>query len=251
MGQRVSAGKLHFQWRLLDACAAVILVVMAIALSRGTIARNREYASSLWLAKTVVERHPSSVAHHALGVEWSRAGDHAKAIAELRAALPDAPRAHNALGVELFNQGKLSEAIDELEAFVREQPMLLEVIAARRILGRAFAQQRQWPQAIQEFRTVLMMAPRDAETHGLIAAALFGEQIYDEAIVHFRAYLDVNPNDVGALANLGIALVATNRLEEAIATFRRTIEADPHNADAERNLANALFEHREGADALG
>src|SRR5262249_7085950 len=85
--------------------ALISLVVTSMAPGATTVARIREYVSSLSLARTVVERYPTSVAHHMVGAELSKLGRHEEAVAELRQALPGAPRAHYSLGVDLFNQG--------------------------------------------------------------------------------------------------------------------------------------------------
>jgi tetratricopeptide (TPR) repeat protein len=139
--------------------AALALATVSVALAGATLARNGEYASSLLLARTVVERYPTSVGHHMFGAELSIAGNHQEAIAELRRALPGAPRAHYTLGIELFNQGALPEAIDELTTFVREQPLLLEAVSAQQIIGQAYVRQQRWPEAINHYQEALKMAP--------------------------------------------------------------------------------------------
>ena len=182
------------------ASKAVALVLVSAALAAGTFTRNRDYTSALRLARTVVERHPTSVSHLVLATELLGAGDRAEAMVHLRQALPGAPRAHYSLGVELFKDGKLNEAIDELQAFVREQPLLLEAVSARQFLGRAFAKQQRWPEAVEQYRMVLRMNPsrvQRIETDGLLAEAEFGAQSFADAAVHYGEYLKGHPDDVG------------------------------------------------------
>ena len=124
-----------FVKRVVSTRGAAVLAVVAALLLAGTYSRNREYRSSLGLARTVVERYPSSVAHHYLGVELLAAGDRDAAMTELRRAIPGAPAAHLTLGVELLNEGRTDEGIDQLRAFLREEPMLLEARPARQRLG--------------------------------------------------------------------------------------------------------------------
>ena len=137
--------------RLPSRAAAIVLVMCAGGLAAGTWIRNREYASSLLLARTVVARHPTSVAHHLLAAELMIAGQDDEGMAHLRQALPGAPRAYYDLGIALFKQEKTTEAIEALQAFVREQPLLLEAVSARQLLGQAFAKQQQWLPAIEQY----------------------------------------------------------------------------------------------------
>ena len=224
---------------------AFVLVAVSTALAMGTIARNREYASSLSMARTVLARWPSSFAHHMVGTELAAAGHHEEAMAQLREALPGFPMARYNLGWELFRVGKLDEAIEQFEVFLRGQPMGPEVISARETMGRALGMQSRWPEAIEEFRLVLAATPSSADVHGRLADALFAQHLFEEATVHYQEYLRSHPDDVGALSNRGIALVAGGRLDEAIEVFRHAVAIDPGNANAHRNLATALFDERD------
>jgi tetratricopeptide (TPR) repeat protein len=234
-----------FRW-----ASASLLILASTALAAATISRNREYESSLSLARTVAERYPTSVAHHMLGAELSRTGRGDQALTELRLALPGDPKASYTLGVELFRQDKLNEAIAAFERFVREQPMLLEVISARDLMGQAFARQRQWSQAARQYRTLLSMRPASVEYQGHLAESLFQDQAFQEAVVEYTKYLQLRPRDVPALTNLGIALAALDRGDEAITAFRRVVEIDARSGDAQKNLANALFDRRDTDGAL-
>jgi tetratricopeptide (TPR) repeat protein len=220
----------------------LVLAVVSAALSAGTVLRAREYASALSVARTVLERRPSGIAHHMVGTELIAAGYHEEGVMHLREAIRGEPRAYYSLGVELFNQRKLNEAIERLQEFVRREPLLLEVVSARIIMGRAFTMEQKWPEAAEQFRLVLTMTVSNAEAQGLLALALFAQQAFDEAIVHYREYLRHVPNDVAALSNLGIALAASGKPGEAVSTFRRAVEVDPQGGGAHRNLANALLE---------
>ena len=242
-----------FVKRLGTPAGAVTLAVVAALFSMGIVARNREYASPVLLARVTVERYPTSSAHHMLGVALLVAGDRDAAMRELRQAIPGAPRAHYTLGVELLKEGRASEAIDQLQAFVREEPNLVDAISARQLLGRTLAQQQRWPEAIAQERQVLTMNPSEGQrldTHALLAEALFGAEKFQEAIAHCLEYLRVRPHDGRVLTRLGISLIATGRLEEAIAAFRRAADAAPTDADAQLNLATALADHMDYQEAL-
>jgi Flp pilus assembly protein TadD len=233
--------------------AVALLAACAVALGAATLARNREYGSALLLATTVVDRHPTSNAQHALGVELIKVGRKDEGIAHLRQAIPGASRAHYALGVELFQQGRTTEAIDELRTFVDLEPLLLEAVSARQLLGQAFAKQQQWPEAIAEYRTLLTMNPSLEErltTEVLLGEAFQRHEEYSEAVAHYSQYLQVRPNDAAVLTSLGISLVGAGRPAEAVAAFQRAAAANPNDGGGQRNLANALIDNRDAAQAL-
>ena len=78
--------------RAVPAGGAVVLAVVATLFALGTFTRNREYASELVLARTILERYPTSVAHHILGTQLLMAGDREAGMKELRQAVPGAPQ---------------------------------------------------------------------------------------------------------------------------------------------------------------
>ena len=236
-----------------SALAAGVLVICAVTLGAATLLRNREYASSLKLAQTVVDRYPTSFGHHLLGSALIQAGREDEGLEHLRQAVPGDRRAHYSLGFALFRQGQTDEAIEELQTFVDTEPLLFLAVDARQVLGEALAKQQRWSEAIEQFRMVLTMKPSEVQwvqTQGSLALALYGAQNFDEAAGHFAEYLRARPNDGAALTNLGISLVATGKLEEAIVAFRRAVDVDPNNGDSQRDLANALFDHREAGLAV-
>jgi tetratricopeptide (TPR) repeat protein len=248
INERVSVSATALSATALSACALGIIVAL---LAAGTVVRNREYSSSVRLARTIVDRYPTPVGHHVLGAELSLAGDHQAAERELRLALSGAPRAHFSLGVELLNQGRANEAIDELRSFVRDQPELLQVVAARELLGRTFDRQRRWSEAVEQYRTLAAMIPTNPEYQGHLAESLFEQQAFEEAIGGYQTYLAARPDDVVAFTNLGIALAETHRMDQAVEAFRHAVALDPQNGKLQKNLARALVDRDRTDEAVG
>jgi tetratricopeptide (TPR) repeat protein len=233
--------------------AAALLAVVAVAYGWRTWSRNQDYRSSVALARVAVDRYPNGVARLQLGMALAADGRRAEGIEQMRLAASDNPRAHYALGVELFNDGRLDEAIDELSAFVRDEPLLEEVVAARQALGRAFALQRRWPEAVEQYRLALGLNPTPAEaadTSGYLGDAFYEQQAFADSIPWFRRYLQAHPDDTAVLTRLGLALISTGRLDEALAAFRRAAEIAPGDATAQRNLATALYDHHDLDEAI-
>jgi tetratricopeptide (TPR) repeat protein len=248
--------------RLAPPGAGLVLIGVAAALAAGTIARNREYRSAETLARTVVERRPTGIAHHVLAEQLVGAGRHEEAMAHLREAVRGGDsRAAYSLGIELFNAGRLQEAIDQLEAFVRTsglpyhlvprwlEPPAADVVFARSAMARAFAMQGRLPEAVREAQAALAAAPSNVETRLLLAEALFRQQRYDEAGIQYREYLKSRPDDVKALTDAGITLIATDHLDDAIVLFRHAAEADPRSPNARRILAMALLDRGDFEEA--
>jgi Flp pilus assembly protein TadD len=241
--------------------AAVVFGLAAVLAAR-TVARNREYASALTLARTVVDRRPTAVSRHYLAEQLVHAGQHDEAMKLLREAIAGGDsRARYLLGIELFNAGKLPEAMEQLYAFVATsklpyrlvphwlEPPLTEVMTARLALARAASMQGAWERAAEQARLVLAVGPRNREARMFLADALFGQQRFDEAGAQYREYLKTWPGDVHAATNLGITLIADGKLDDAIALFQQAVNADPRNPTLRRILGMALLDRgdREGA----
>jgi len=237
------------------AIGAVALVVMVLALGAATVRRNAEYASPVTLARTVVDRRPTAVAHHILGEQLALAGRYAEAETALATAvsLGDS-RALYQLGVLLMDGRRTSEAAKRLEAFVATagvrqrlrwlDPPLIDVLSARLLLARIGAADGRWADVAAQTRLVLAVAPRHPEAQRLLGAALFSTQQWPETIATLSDYLATRPRDAQARTNLGVAFVATGRLDDAVREFRQAAAIDPTDAEARRLLDLALADQR-------
>jgi protein O-mannosyl-transferase len=244
--------------------AVAVLALASIALALGTIVRNREYASALTIARTVVERRPSAVTHHYLAEQLAQANLHEEARQHLREAVAGGDsRARYLLGIELFNAGKLNESMEQLYAFVATaklpyrlvphwlEPPAAEVLTARLVLARTAAMQGAWSRSAEQARLVLAAAPGNRDARMFLADSLFAQQQYEQAGAEYSKYLELDPASTHALVNLGITLVAAGKIEEALPKFRRAVEVEPRNVNARRVLATALLDSGDvqGAEA--
>ena len=230
----------------------VAAAAAAAVLATVTVARNREYASPLTLARTVVERRPSSVAHHILAEHLASAGQREEAVGHLREAIAQGDsRAGFLLGRLLAEQGSYAEAVQQLEAFIATsqlpyrlvprwlEPPIAEVMTARLMLGRVLFAQQQWDRAADQATRILDAFPNHSGAHGLRADVLFAREQWGAAADAYREYLRRQPADPAALLNYGITQVAMENLDEAIGAFTRAAELDPSNPRARRLLALA------------
>jgi tetratricopeptide (TPR) repeat protein len=238
------------------ATARGVLVAAAVGgLSILTLQRTGEYQSPVTLARTVVERRPTAIAHHLLGEQLALSNQPDAAIAELQTAVAlGNSRARYQLGTLLMNARRLPEAAAQLEAFVATQgvpqrlrwlaPPLVDVLTARLQLAQIYGLEKRWADSAAQARTVLEVVPRHPEATRLLGVALAGAQVWPEAMRVLQDYLSLRPNDARARANLAVALVATGRLEAAVGELRRSVEIDPGNPETRRLLDLALADQR-------
>ena len=240
------------------AARAALLVAAVVGLSLLTIQRTAEYASPVTLARTIVERRPTAVAHHLLGEQLGLAGQTADAEKELRAAvaLGDS-RARYQLGALLMDARRSREASVELEAFVATagvpqrlrwlDPPLLEVLTARLRLAQIYGVERRWSEAAAQARLVLDAAPRHPEATRLLGESLLGAQVWPEAVKVLQDYLAIRPHDGRARTNLAVALIASGQLDAGVAELQRAAASDPADPNTRRLLEMALADQRAGA----
>jgi len=236
--------------------ARVALLIVAVAgLGTLTMRRTAEYASAITLARTVVERRPTAVAHHLLGEQLGIGGQTAEAEKELRAAIQMGDsRARYQLAAVLVNAQRLPEAAAQLEAFVATtgvpqrlrwlDPPLLDVLTARLQLAQIYSVQRRWADAAAQARLVLEVVPRHPEASRLLGTSLVAAQVWPEAITVLRDYLTLRPDDARTRTNLAIGLVGAGRLDEAVSELQRAAATDPNDPNTRRLLDMALADQR-------
>jgi hypothetical protein len=187
--------------------AAVAIAGLCIALGAGTILRNRDYASRLTIARTVVDRRPHGRGHFLLGTELLAAGRRDEGMAQLQLSARDYAGARYALATEMLADGKVEEAVAQLEAFLTSLPTHPSAAAARDMLGRAYLSQRRFGEAAQQFQLIVDTAP---------------------------SYRGAN-DDIRL--TLGYALAASGRLAEAVPVLEAAVAAKPNDAAARDLLA--------------
>jgi protein O-mannosyl-transferase len=204
--------------RLLQKRTLPVVLFVAVVLAGVTFARNREYASALTMAQTVLERWPTPAAHHLVGAELSFAGRRDEAIAELRIAAPDYPPSRFYLGKALVDAGRRDdaiEAIDVLQRFLRDEPTSPVVPTVHMLLARAFWATQQWPQAIEQCELVLATRPDDPNAHALLA---------------------------DAWSSHGLSLISAGHVAAATDAFGKAVSASPRDGRLRQNFARALLD---------
>jgi len=215
---------------------AAVCVVLALF----TVARNREYGSTLGLWQTVVDRWPNARAFYNLGTELKAAGLQAQAVESYQRALPDSVDARYALGFELQSQGKLDEALEHYREFLRLKPEDINAPRAWHQIGRVLLAQGKRDEAIAAFREVLARKANDPDALAGIADTLLAQDKLADAVTAYRAYLGARPNSTDAMMNMGLALVRLDRDGEARVIFADITQLEPGNVQAHVSLAFAM-----------
>jgi hypothetical protein len=184
--------------------AAALLVAVAILMIAGVIVRNRDYASELTMAQTIVERWPSGRSRYSLGTLLIEAGQHDAGMAQLRMSAVDYPGALFAIGTEQLGAGDLASGIETLRRFVQLMPNHVNVVPARDALARAYAIQNNLAASEQELRLLLATAPDYLPGRNLLGRVLAGQGRYGEAAAEFRRVLSVDPANAEARETLAL-----------------------------------------------
>ena len=190
------------------------------------------------------------IARRTLAVAYAAAGQHDRAIAELRRLEKDGQlTAEDAivLGDNLRFSGKLDEAVVALERVARENPKWAQPWLS---LAEVHVKAHRNDQAAAAYRHALEIAPDQVEAlRGLGDIALLQGDA-EAAGRRYARVLEVEPRDAGAMSKLGVVTMRSGRRDEAIALFRRAIEIEPANAEALLYLAGALASGGRPAEAL-
>src|SRR5581483_280083 len=105
----------------------------------------------------------------------------------------------------------------------------------------AFAQKREWDQAIAVYRKALVLDPRDASTHYNLALALKYKGDAREAVEEFTQAATLKPDWPAVHYGLGAAYCDRGDSSEGKLELRRAIELDPKNVAARLYLAGVLL----------
>ena len=159
-------------------------------------------------------------------------------LASLRAQ--DFPAATASFRRALAIQPQYSEALFGLGSALRRQNKQAE---AREAYARFRKLERDWS-TYRSHRDVLLeqakASPKNAETHGRVAAAALAQSDFETAEASFWRALTNAPRTVEYRLGLAETLRRTGRFQAAAVQYRRAIELQPKNATARRALEDLL-----------
>jgi tetratricopeptide (TPR) repeat protein len=217
----------------------VAAVVLCLALTAGTLQRNREYQSRLSILQTAVERRPHPRSNLMYGTALLEAGRREEATPYLEQARDD-PASGFILGIDLIAQSKFSEGAAELERFLQLQPRHVGAADARESLGRAYSALGQLDRASMHLTELVRSYPQRAPAHAYLGEVMLRQGRIAEGVREFQIAANLQPGNPDALRLLGIAQGQSGQLDAAVATFRQAIAIDPLHARGHYLLGSAL-----------
>lgn len=142
-------------------------------------------------------------------------------------------------------RGEVGEAISLLEGYVGES------IRGSKLLGRAYLELRQYEKARESFSTVIRLDSGDAEAWEAFARACEAERYFDRAIDAYRKVLDLRPKDAASARALAFLLADLHRGPEASQALRAAATLDPEDLEVRLRLGLVELERQQLEAAEG
>ncbi len=165
----------------------------------------------------------------------SNAGDHKKAIENLKKAVsiaPDFLMALNELGMQYLKVNELNLAHDSLVLALRQDP---EPFILHLNYGLILLQRKQFDKAEAEMRIALDKSNSSAPAHEYLGRALIGLQRLDEAEKELKRALELGGEQAfNAHRYLGAVYMQKGEDEKAIAELKEYLRLQPKVKDAEQ-----------------
>ena len=191
--------------------------------------------------ENIEEQKFKAEANRELGEEYMRHGKFRNALKELlkaEALYPDDYLLQDNLGLTYHYLGKQDLAIPH---FKKALELNEDYMPARNNLGNAYAAQKEWNKAIEQYKIVasdLIYATPEFPLSNLgFAYYQIGE--YDLSERYYQKALKINPQFVNALLGLAKTYLATGRIPVAVAKLEKAARISPQSAFVHFELANA------------
>jgi len=116
------------------------------------------------------------------------------------------------------------------------------------MLARAYAYQRQYPEAVRSFTKALELTPKDARLMADLADAMAmnnGRRLDGEPIKLIERALQIDPKDIKALALAGTAAYDHQQYAKAVGYWERAVKAAPNDPEFANSLKASLNEARQ------
>lgn len=189
-----------------------------------------------------------------LGVAYYHANEHAKAIEQLRAALPklapgsiERAEAVQVLGLSLYLAGHIPDSVPYLEETRAVAPSNAELAY---VLGMAYIHTRQPDKARETWARSFKVPPDSAAAH-LVTARMMVRAEFDEAAEEeLKKALAKDPRLPHAHFLLGQTALFRGRLEESVALLQQELALNPGDAMAFYRLGDAYSRQLKWDEAI-
>jgi len=154
---------------------------------------------------------------------------------------PRSKVAHTGLGGILFSRGQIDQAIDHYRSALLVDPYYP---LAHFKLAEALSARGKLDEATQHYQQAIRL-PGPVKARGAayagLGALLNNQGQFDQAVKSYRQAVEVDPEYAPAHVNLGVALAGRGEVDEAIAHFRQAVQNEPDSVLAHFHWGNALF----------
>jgi len=158
-------------------------------------------------------------------------------------------RFYSSLGAEAFRRNIRPEAEEDFLKAARFAP---GVARAHLDLANTEMANREYLEAVDEYRAASKLDPHSSTALSGLAAALLGSGQRDAAVQVLSKGLEMNPGDAAAHANMGVVLVGTpGKLDEGIAQLREALRINPSSESVKHSLDAALEAKNKGGQSAG
>lgn len=172
-----------------------------------------------------------------------------EALKPIQSQVDDDPGLAYAFAVSLVKTGSYDEGVRRLRAMADADPKSSDPKSGdahsaelHMMLGSAFADQKEYDTALQEYRKSLAIDPGQEQTHYLAGLTLIRSGHPKDAVDELRTALKLNSADTLAKYHLAFSLIQIRELEEAQTLLKEVIQQDPKYADAYYELGKLQLE---------
>jgi Flp pilus assembly protein TadD len=116
--------------------------------------------------------------------------------------------------------------------------------------GELFLERREYHEALEMFRTVILLDPSNAQAYVGKSTALCELKQYKEALVASEQAISLGAGNVDVWSNKAAALNGLKRYEEALAACEQALRLDPEYIRAWNNKGVALYDLKRYEEAL-
>jgi tetratricopeptide (TPR) repeat protein len=185
-----------------------------------------------------------------LGLCYYMRDKFAESAATLRPVLdqlPDNAGLLYAAGTSLVRSG---DAKNGARVFSRMLEKDQKVPAVHLMLGQAYAQEQNYPEALAEFAQALQLDPHTAEAHYGSGMVALKQGKLDTSADEFQQELSVNRGYIPAEYQLGYVRLEMHQADAAIPLLQDVVSRQPNHSDAHYELGKAMLEQGKVKDAI-
>ncbi|MCP4622502.1 MAG: tetratricopeptide repeat protein [bacterium] len=194
-----------------------------------------------------------AVAARNLGEAYLRQGNYSAALRELLKAekmVPDDYFLHNDLGLAYYYKGVSEKAIYH---YKKSLAIKDDYAPARNNLGNAYAAQKDWDNAIEQYKIVTsdLVYATPQFPYSNLGIAYYHKKEFGLSEKYFKQALATAPEFDRALWGLSNTYIATGRIAEAVETLEFAVKKHPGNVSLHFELAEAYLLKRDYRRAYG